>query len=49
LLYGERRQQLPEGQRFIYCGEEPRLGFIVKRSPQETVVVTTLTRTGVRQ
>ena len=40
-LYGEKRQQLPSGQRFVYCDADPRVGFVVKRLPQETVVVTT--------
>jgi hypothetical protein len=46
-LYGEKRRQLPSGQRFVYCNADPRVGFIVKRLPQETVVVTTLKRVGV--
>ncbi len=46
-LYGGKRRQLPSGQRFVYCNTEPRVGFIVKRFPQETVVVTTLKRVGV--
>ena len=46
-LYGEKRQQLPSGQRFVFGNTEPRVGFIVKRFAQETVVVTTLSRVGV--
>lgn len=46
-LYGEKRKQLPSGHRFVYCNTAPRVGFIVKRFAQETVVVTTLSRVGV--
>ena len=48
LLYGERRRQLPAGQRFVWCEEEPRLGFIVQRNPDEPdFVKTTMIRVGV--
>ena len=46
-LYGEKRKQLPSGHRFVFCNTAPRVGFIVKRFAQETVVVTTLSRVGV--
>jgi hypothetical protein len=49
LMYGERRGQLPLGQRFAFCDPEARIGFIIKRFPQETVVVTTLVRVGVHR
>ena len=44
LMDGQKRQQLPPGQSFVFCDPEPRVGFIVKRFAHETVVVTTLSR-----
>jgi hypothetical protein len=49
VLYGQRLGKLPSGQRFVWCGDEPQFGFIVKRFPYEDVVVTTLVRVGVRR
>ena len=46
LLYGERREQLEQGQRFVYRQPNASVGFIVKRLPQEDVVITTLVRVG---
>lgn len=46
VLYRQKRRQLPDGQRFVYCDEST--GFIVKRLPGgEDIVVTTLTKVGV--
>ena len=47
LLYGRARstKQLAEGQWFAPCGD---IGFILKRDGKEWIVVTMLTRTGVR-
>lgn len=42
-LYGQRGHQLGPGERFVYDGSESR-GFIVKREPDEDVVVTALCR-----
>ncbi len=41
------RNTIPPGQRVIYCGDEPRVAFVVKRFPFEDVVMTTLVRVGV--
>lgn len=46
VLYG-RKNKIPPGQRIIYCGEEPRVAFVVKRFPFEDVILTTLVRVGV--
>lgn len=46
LLYGRTKVALPPGQRFVWCGDEPRFGFVIKREPDGTdLVMTTLTRT----
>jgi hypothetical protein len=45
-LYREPRKDLPTGQRFIYRHPDSTVGFIVKRLPQEDVVITTLVRVG---
>ena len=47
LLYGQKRTKLDEGQRFVYRQPNASVGFILKRFPQEDVVVTTLVRVGV--
>ena len=49
LLYGQKRERLPRGQRFVYRQPNASVGFIVKRFPQEDVVITTLTRSGARR
>lgn len=44
-LYNERSKKLPPGQRFVWCGDEPRFGFIVERRTESLdIVKTTLTR-----
>lgn len=45
-LYGQRAGNLPAGQRFVYRQPNASVGFIVKRLPQEDIVITTLTRAG---
>jgi hypothetical protein len=50
VLFGSHRDALPPGQRFVWCGEEPRFGFVIKRDPAgPDVVLTTITRVGVRR
>lgn len=47
MLYGHKRQSLPDGQRFIYCEDDPQIGFIVKRHAHgEDVVTTSISRIG---
>lgn len=48
LLYKQRKGKLPRGQRFVWCGENPRFGFIVdRRTNGIEIVKTTLVRVGV--
>ncbi len=49
LLYGQKPGRLPVGERFVYRQPNASVGFIVKRFPQEDVVVTTLIRSGARR
>ena len=49
LLYGQKPEQLEDGTRFVYRQPNASVGFIVKRFPQEDVVITTLTRSGARR
>lgn len=50
ILYGRRSAALPQGQRFVWCGDEPQVGFVLKRDPDgPDVVMTTLNRVGVRR
>lgn len=50
LLYGQRDGKLPAGQRFVWCMDEPRVGFIVLRQPgEDDFVKTTLVRVGVNR
>lgn len=50
VLWGSTRNSLPKGQRFVWCGDEPRFGFIVDRRPDGIdLVKTTLVRVGVRR
>lgn len=45
LFYGEPSKPLPPRQRFVWCPDEPRLGFIIERDPGGLdTVLTTLTR-----
>jgi hypothetical protein len=49
-LYGrpKRAAQLPAGQRFVWCEDEPRVAFVLVRNPgEDPVVKTTLVRIGV--
>ena len=49
VLYG-RRNSMSIGQRFVHCGNDPDVGFIIKRHTEgEDVVVTTLHRVGVNR
>jgi hypothetical protein len=47
LLYGEKRKQLPSEQRFVQCDES--YGFIIRRAPGEDIVLTMLSKAGVRR
>ena len=49
LLYGQRPDRLKDGTRFIYRQPNASVGFIVKRLPQEDIVITTLVRVGARR
>lgn len=49
VLYRRKKNTLPEGQVFVRCDEDSNYGFIVKRGEEEDVVVTTLTKAGVRR
>lgn len=50
VLYRRKRDDLPDGQRFVRCEEDSSYGFIVQRDPGgEDVVLTTLSRVGVRK
>lgn len=49
LLYGQKRENFTDGQRFIYRQPNASVGFIVRREPQEDIVITTLVRVGARR
>ena len=49
VLYRRKRDELPDGQRFVRCDEQSPYGFIVQREDGEDVVMTTLSRAGVRK
>jgi hypothetical protein len=50
VLFGRKKNDLPKGQRFVWCGENPQVGFVLKREPgAPDVVMTTLSRVGVRR
>lgn len=49
VLYGQKPEPLPPGHRFVRCSEDSNYGFIVKREEEHDIVVTTLTRAGVRR
>lgn len=48
-LYAEKRKDLPAGRRFVYRHPDASVGFVIAREPQEDIVVTTLTRSGVHR
>lgn len=49
VLYKRRHKELPPGQKFVQCDDESNYGFIVKTIPEGEIVVTTITRAGVRK
>lgn len=49
VLYRRKRDELPDGQRFVRCEKDAPYGFIVQREDGEDVVMTTLSRVGVRK
>lgn len=49
VLYRRKDNRLPEGQVFVRCDEESNYGFIIKREESEDVVMTTVTKAGVRR
>lgn len=49
VLYGQKNGSLPQGHRFVRCSDDSNYGFIIKRIEEEDVVITTLTRAGVRR
>lgn len=49
VLYKRKSAALPPGQRFVRCEEDAPYGFIVQRDRGKDVVLTTLSRVGVRK
>ena len=45
VLYGQKRKNLPERERFVWS-DDGKMAWIIKRDDQNDIVLTTLTRAG---